>query len=82
MGAPEPPPPSLAFNLSSWPATIFSLPVRAVAPALLARLQADRRAVRTAFLSATRLLAAVTLPAWHRGRTGPRDAWRVYFTAL
>ena len=53
----------LAFNLSSWPATIFSLPVRAVAPALLARLQADRRAMRAAFLSATRLLAAVTLPA-------------------
>ena len=53
----------LAFNLSSWPATIFSLPVRAVAPALLARLQADRSAMRAAFLSAARLLAAVTLPA-------------------
>jgi PST family polysaccharide transporter len=53
----------LAFNLSSWPATIFSLPVRAVAPALLARLQGDRQAMRATFLSAAGLLAAVTLPA-------------------
>jgi PST family polysaccharide transporter len=53
----------LAFNLSSWPATIFSLPVRAVAPALLARLQGDRQAMRVTFLSASGLLAAVTLPA-------------------
>jgi O-antigen/teichoic acid export membrane protein len=53
----------LAFNLSSWPAAIFSLPVRAVAPALLARLQGDRQAMRVTFLSASGLLAAVTLPA-------------------
>ncbi|SCF25651.1 polysaccharide transporter, PST family [Micromonospora viridifaciens] len=53
----------LAFNLASWPATVFSLPVRAVAPALLSRLQHDRPAMRQTFLSAARLLAAVTLPA-------------------
>lgn len=53
----------LAWNLSSWPATIFSLPVRAVAPALLSRLQHDRSAMRQTLLSSARLLAAVTLPA-------------------
>ncbi len=52
----------LAFNLSNWPNSIFALPVRAVAPALLARLQGDPPAMRTTFLSALELLAAITLP--------------------
>jgi O-antigen/teichoic acid export membrane protein len=52
----------LAFNLSNWPASVFSLPVRSVAPALLARLQGDPPAMRETFRSTTGLLAAVTLP--------------------
>ncbi|MGC5020487.1 oligosaccharide flippase family protein [Micromonospora sp. DT47] len=53
----------LAANLSNWPATMFSLPVRSVAPALLARLQHDPPIMRATFLSTGGLLAAVTLPA-------------------
>jgi len=53
----------LALNLANWPITIFSQPVRAVVPAALARLQHDRPAMRSAFLSAGGLLAAISLPA-------------------
>lgn len=52
----------LAANLANWPATMFSLPVRSVAPALLARLQSDPPVMRATFLSTGGLLAAVTLP--------------------
>jgi O-antigen/teichoic acid export membrane protein len=52
----------LASNLSSWPVSMFSLPVRGVAPAAFARLQDDPPAMRSGFLSAAGLLAAVTLP--------------------
>jgi O-antigen/teichoic acid export membrane protein len=53
----------LAANLSNWPASMFSLPVRSVAPALLARLQGDLPAMRATFLSTAELLGAVTMPA-------------------
>jgi PST family polysaccharide transporter len=53
----------LAANLSNWPATMFALPVRSVAPALLARLQHDPPVMRATFLSTGGLLAAITLPA-------------------
>jgi len=52
----------LALNLATWPVTMFSLPVRNVAPAAFARLQHDHEAMRTAFLSAAALLCAVALP--------------------
>jgi O-antigen/teichoic acid export membrane protein len=52
----------LAWNLSSWPVTMFSLPVRAVAPALFSRLQHDKAAMRNGFLSAVGMLTSVTLP--------------------
>ena len=52
----------LALNLATWPVTMFSLPVRNVAPAAFARLQHDQEAMRTAFLSAAALLCAVALP--------------------
>ena len=41
---------ALAWNLSSWPVAMFSLPVRSVAPALFSRLQHDRAAMHTGFL--------------------------------
>jgi PST family polysaccharide transporter len=53
---------ALAWNLSSWPVTMFSLPVRSVAPALFSRLQHDRPAMHISFLSCVGLLASVTLP--------------------
>jgi PST family polysaccharide transporter len=53
----------LAVNLSNWPVSMFSQPVRSVAPAALARLQHDPPAMRSSFLSTAGLLAAVTLPA-------------------
>ncbi len=52
----------LALNLATWPVSMFSLPVRNVAPAAFARLQHDHEAMRTAFLSAAALLCAVALP--------------------
>jgi O-antigen/teichoic acid export membrane protein len=52
----------LAANLSNWPLSVFSQPVRAVAPAALARLQHDPPAMRGAFVSIAGLLAAVTIP--------------------
>jgi O-antigen/teichoic acid export membrane protein len=54
---------ALAVNLANWPVSVFSQPVRAVAPAALARLQSDPPAMRQTFLSTAGLLAAVTLPA-------------------
>ncbi len=52
----------LAVNLSNWPVGVFSQPVRAVAPAALARLQHDPPAMRSVFLTSAALLAAVTFP--------------------
>ncbi len=52
----------LAFNMSSWPVNVFSLPVRNVAPAVFSRLQHDRDAMRAGFLSGAGVLGAVTLP--------------------
>ena len=53
---------ALAFNISSWPLNIFSMPVRSVAPALFSRLQHDRPAMRRGFLVGVGLLESVTLP--------------------
>jgi len=52
----------LAFNLSTWPYNMFLGPVRNVAPAVFSRLQRDQPAMRSTFLSAARMLTAVTLP--------------------
>jgi O-antigen/teichoic acid export membrane protein len=52
----------LAFNLSNWPVSVLSQPVRDVSPAAFARLQRDPPALRSAFVSSVGLLAAVTLP--------------------
>lgn len=63
----------LAVNLANWPAIVFSMPVRAVAPALLARLQGDPPAMRATFVSSAGLLGAVTMPvcAVLAGAAGP-----------
>ncbi|MGO9080042.1 MAG: lipopolysaccharide biosynthesis protein [Streptosporangiaceae bacterium] len=53
---------TLAWNLASWPVTMFSQPVRAVAPALFSRLQQDPAALRKGFVSAAGLLGSITLP--------------------
>lgn len=52
----------LAFNLASWPVSMFSQPLRSVAPAAFARLQHDRLAMTGALRSLVGLLAAVTVP--------------------
>lgn len=80
----------LALNLANWPITIFSQPVRAVVPAALARLQQDRPALRSAFLSAAGLLAVIALPACLllSGASGPLirflygDVWDPASTVL
>lgn len=52
----------LAFNLASWPVTMFSQPLRAVAPAAFARLQDDREALTGSMRWVVGVLAAVTFP--------------------
>ncbi|MGN6326412.1 lipopolysaccharide biosynthesis protein [Pseudolysinimonas sp.] len=52
----------LAFNLSSWPVSVFSSPLRAVAPAAFSRLQDDPVQMDRAFRSAFRLVAIAALP--------------------
>jgi O-antigen/teichoic acid export membrane protein len=53
---------ALAFNLSSWPLTVFSMPIRTVAPALFSRLQHDRPAMHKTFLACLELVETITLP--------------------
>ena len=52
----------LALNLSSWPFNMVAPPVTNVAPAVFSRLQRDPPAMRSTFVSAARILIAVTLP--------------------
>lgn len=52
----------LAFNLSQWPVTVFSQPLRNVAPPTFARLQGEPEAMRRAFRGIIGLLGAVTFP--------------------
>src|SRR5580658_8248696 len=53
---------ALAVNLAAWPVTMFSLPTRSVAPAVFSRLQHDKKAMRSGFVSVAGLLGAVTIP--------------------
>ena len=53
---------ALALNLAGWPITMFSQPLRTVGPAVFSRLQHDREAMRSTFMSAAGLLCAVALP--------------------
>ena len=54
---------ALAFNLSSWPVTIFSQPLRSVAPVVFSKLQRDVGTMRSSLRLLAGLVAAVTLPA-------------------
>jgi O-antigen/teichoic acid export membrane protein len=53
----------LAFNLASWPVSMLSQPVRAVAPAAFSRIQHDPARMDAGFRAAFRVLMAVALPA-------------------
>ncbi|WP_285249572.1 lipopolysaccharide biosynthesis protein [Pseudarthrobacter sp. fls2-241-R2A-168] len=53
----------LAFNLSSWPVTMFSQPLRSVAPVVLARLQHDPEKMRSTVMALIGVLACVVFPA-------------------
>ena len=53
---------TLAFNLSSWPVSVFSLAVRRVALAAFARIADDRDALAEGVAKSVALLLAVTLP--------------------
>jgi O-antigen/teichoic acid export membrane protein len=52
----------VAFNLSSWPVTMFSRPLRQVTPVIFARLQGDPARMRNAFERIAGLVFAITLP--------------------
>jgi len=52
----------LAMNLASWPLTVFSAPLRSVAPAAFARLQLQPRLMGDTFVRVAGLVAAATLP--------------------
>ena len=52
----------LAFNLASWPVALFSVPLRSVAPATLARLQHEPRVMRHTFTDFIRVVSALSIP--------------------
>jgi len=52
----------LALCLASWPATMFSQPVRDAAPVAFAKFRRGPQVVGSAFMSSANLLASVTLP--------------------
>lgn len=52
----------MAFNLSSWPMSFFSQPLRRVAPAAFAKLQHDPVRLRSSLLAIIGVLASVTVP--------------------
>ena len=52
----------VAFNLSSWPVTMLSRPLRQVTPVIFARLQRDPDGMRHAFSRLSALVLTVTLP--------------------
>jgi len=52
----------LAFNLASWPVSIFSQPLRSVAPTAFSRLQHSQLEMNLAFRSILRVLVAAALP--------------------
>ena len=53
----------LAYNLASWPVSIFSLPLRAVAPATFSALKSEPERMTRGFSRILTLLACVALPA-------------------
>ncbi|GAA1158838.1 oligosaccharide flippase family protein [Ornithinicoccus hortensis] len=52
----------LAFNLASWPVSVFSQPLRAVAPAAFARMQSDLQGMSSNFRRVLGILASVAFP--------------------
>lgn len=53
----------LAFNLASWPVSIFSQPLRAVAPAAFSALQHDKVRMSRNFLRVLTVLSCVAVPS-------------------
>lgn len=53
----------LAFNLASWPVTIFSQPLRAVAPAAFSAIKHDPARLTSTFARVLTILSCVALPA-------------------
>jgi O-antigen/teichoic acid export membrane protein len=54
---------ALAFSLAAWPVTLLATPVLRAAPASFARLRTSPQLQGSAYLSATALIASLTLPA-------------------
>ena len=69
----------LAFNLASWPVTMFSQPLRNVAPAVFSRLQGDRAAMNDSFTTMLRAVAVVTLPVCLVGAAAAEDVVRFVY---
>jgi len=53
----------LAFNLSSWPVSVFSQPLRNVAPAAFARMQQDSKRLNSSLTRVLSALLALAVPA-------------------
>ena len=54
---------ALAFSVASWPVTLLARPVLRAAPISFARLRTSPQLQGSAYLSATALIASLTLPA-------------------
>jgi len=63
----------LAFNLASWPVTMFSQPLRSVAPAVFSRLQGDPDRLSESFVLLLRVVAIVALPVCLVGSVAAHD---------
>ncbi|MGB8383913.1 MAG: lipopolysaccharide biosynthesis protein [Dermatophilaceae bacterium] len=53
----------LAFNLSSWPVSVFSQPLRSVAPAAFARIQDNPQRLNSSLTMVLSAVLAVSVPA-------------------
>jgi PST family polysaccharide transporter len=54
---------ALAFSVAAWPVTLLAMPVLRAAPVSFARLRTSPQLQGSAYLSATALIASLTLPA-------------------
>ncbi|WP_041203887.1 oligosaccharide flippase family protein, partial [Agrococcus pavilionensis] len=53
----------LAFNLAAWPVSIFSLPLRAVAPAAFSAMKSEPHRMTSSFTRVLSILSCVAVPA-------------------
>ena len=72
----------LAFNLSSWPVSIVSQPLRRVAPAAFAAVQNDPHRMRQSVLALFGVVGAATVPAFFAIASAAQPLVRLVYGAI